>query len=168
MFILKCIDLSLIVIICVYIGINKSKQFGKRVKELKNFKSALGIFKTKIEFTYEPIKDIFEEISNIIYENNENIFQSFCDNLHTNEISIVWKNAVLQNKNLEKEDKEIILMLGKMLGKTDKNGQISEIEMVNKFLDKQVEISEEVKNKNEKLYKTLGIVCGLTIAIIFV
>ena len=59
-------------------------------------------------------------------------------------------------------------MLGKMLGKTDKSGQISEIELVSNFLDKQINDAEEMKTKNEKLYKTLGVLGGLTIAIILI
>jgi stage III sporulation protein AB len=54
-----------------------------------------------------------------------------------------------------------------MLGKTDKSGQLQEIDIVSKFLDRQIEISEEEKNKNEKMYKSLGIVCGLALAIVF-
>ena len=78
-----------------------------------------------------------------------------------------WSYAVNNTyTNLKEDDKEIILMLGKLLGKTDKNGQISEIDLVSKFLDKQINDSEEDKQKNEKLYKTLGVVCGLVIAIV--
>lgn len=169
MFILKCFNLILIILVSTYIGIFKSKQFSGRVVELKKMKSALNVFKSKIEFTYEPIKEIFEEISKIVYQDKENIFKNFCENLGSNDVSKVWNESVEDfESNLTKDDKEIILMLGKLLGKTDKNGQISEIELVSKFLDKQIVDSEEMKSKNEKLYKTLGVVCGLTIAIILV
>lgn len=51
-------------------------------------------------------------------------------------------------------------------GKTDVEGQVSQIEITNSFLDIQIEQSEEEKKKNEKLYKTLGITVGLGIVII--
>jgi len=169
MFILKYIDIILVIVVCGYIGFYKSKVFGYRVLELKKLKNALSIFKSKIEFTYEPIRDIFGEISRVVYNDDDNFFKNFCDKKIFNDITMVWNQAVNETKdNLNKEDKEVILMLGKMLGKTDKNGQISEIEMVSNFLDKQIVDSEEQRNKNEKLYKTLGVICGLTIAIIFV
>lgn len=47
-------------------------------------------------------------------------------------------------------------------------GQISEIELVNRFLDKQILEAEEVRSKNEKLYKTLGVISGLAIVIILI
>ena len=74
MIIIKFINLIGIILICSYIGILKAKTFEKRVVELNKFQNALVMFKSKIEFTYEPIKNIFEEISKIIYKDDENIF----------------------------------------------------------------------------------------------
>lgn len=169
MLILKYIDICLIIIVSSYIGFYKSKKFSNRVKNLKDFKSGLSVFKSKIEFTYEPIKDIFEEISKIIYQNNKNIFKDFCESINDEDVSITW-NKTVENSNfdLKNEDKEVLRLLGKMLGKTDKTGQISQIDLVDNFLDKQILEAEEEKQKNEKLYKTLGVVCGLVIAIILV
>ncbi len=53
-------------------------------------------------------------------------------------------------------------------GKTDKKGQISEIEITNNFIEKQIEKAENEKNKNAKLYKSLGVICGIGIVIIFI
>ena len=64
---LKCINLILVVLIPSYIGIFKSHKFRRREIELKELKVALGMFRTKIEFTYEPIGEIFNRnINNII------------------------------------------------------------------------------------------------------
>jgi len=167
MFVFKILNLFLIVATSCYIGICKSKMFVRREQELKELKNALEIFKSKIEFTYEPIGDIFMEISNMLYGNKENIFKNFCTNLQNEEIWDSWKNSVENtNTHLNEEDKEVLLQLGKLLGKTDKLGQLNEINLVSTFLDRQIETSHEERNKNEKLYKTLGGVAGLTIAIV--
>ncbi len=169
MIVLKYVDLFLIILISTYIGFLKANSFSKRILELKNMKNALNMFKTKIEFTYEPIKEIFLEISRIIYQDNNNIFKIFCEKIDSKEITIAWNEAVLEYKgSLNDNDKDIIKMLGKMLGKTDKNGQISEIELVSNFLDKQINDAEDMKIKNEKLYKTLGVIGGLTVAIVLI
>ena len=94
MSILKYIDLILIVVVSSYIGISKSKKFSKRVLELKNLKNSLNIFKTKIEFTYEPIREIFLEISKIVYDDKENIFKIFCDNKNVENITVSWNESV--------------------------------------------------------------------------
>ena len=69
---------------------------------------------------------------------------------------------------MKKEDIDIIRNLGRLLGKTDIEGQISEIKLVNNFLDIQIKDAEEEKNKNEKMYRTLGIVAGMTITILLI
>jgi len=166
-FLMKIIILTAILCICIYIGNIKAKSFDNRVVELKKIKNALNMFKTKIEFTYEPIKDIFNEISHIIYKENENIFIDTINRLEGNSVSGAWFEAVDENKTItNKEDKETIKMLGKLLGKTNKDGQIGEIELTSNFIDKQIEKAEYEKNKNIKLYKTLGTVLGLAIVII--
>ena len=72
------------------------------------------------------------------------------------------------NNNFTKEDKDIIKGLAKMLGKTDIDGQVSEIRLTNKFLEVQIKDAENEKNKNEKLYKTLGATVGLALVIILI
>lgn len=47
-------------------------------------------------------------------------------------------------------------------------GQLSEIELISKFIDEQIIKAEEEQKKNEKLYKSLGIITGIGIAIILI
>ena len=74
MLFLKGLSLIGVIVICSYLGIIKAKTFENRVSELSKFQNALVMFKTKIEFTHEPIKNIFGEISKVIYKDEENIF----------------------------------------------------------------------------------------------
>ena len=59
-------------------------------------------------------------------------------------------------------------MFGKLLGKTDKAGQINEINVTSKLVDSLIEQAEQEKNKNCKLFKTLGSVVGIGICIILI
>lgn len=80
-----------------------------------------------------------------------------------------WDKAIEEsNHNFKKEDKEWLKGLGKLLGKTDVEGQVNEIEIVDQFLDLQIEKAEKEQLKNEKMYKTLGFVAGLAIVIILI
>ena len=58
--------------------------------------------------------------------------------------------------------------LSKLLGQTDSDGQVSQIEITEKFLDTQIKEAVEDKQKNEKLYTRLGTIIGLAIVIILV
>ena len=46
------------------------------------------------------------------------------------------------------------------------DGQISQIDVTNTFLNLQIDKAEKEKFKNEKLYKTLGTIVGLAIIIV--
>ena len=88
-----------------------------------------------------------------------NIFSRFIENDD-------WNLSVELQNNITKEDKEVLKGFGKMLGKLDKNGQLNEINLVNEFIDKQVENAYDIKEKNEKMYKVLGRSVGIAIAIV--
>lgn len=159
-----------IIFICFILGNKKANSFKEREMELKNIKDAFQIFINKIEYTYSPIAEIFEEISKIVYQDKSNIFQDTINLLKENRqksISNCFYEAVEKSTNFfHEDDKEIIKMLGRELGKTNKDGQISEIQVINNFLETQIGRAEEEKVKNVKLYKTLGTIIGCGIGII--
>lgn len=166
--IFKIIILGGILASCTSIGILKAKTYDNRLTELKKIKSALEMLKSKIEFTYEPIKEIFKEISKVVYEETENIFSQTVNLIDKNGVTESWNIAVEGSIDLNKEDKSTIKMFGKLLGKTDKHGQINEINVTSNLIDTLIEKAELEKSKNYKLYKTLGSVVGIGLCIILI
>ena len=149
------------------IGILISKSYENRVIELKEFKNILNVMKTKIKFTYEPLAEIFKQISKDNQTNVEKILGQMANQLTYYPAKDTWENCI-QNADIsiKQEDKDILKKLSKLLGQTDVDGQISEIEVTQNFLDAQIEKAEEEKKKNQKMYKTLGVVIGLVFVII--
>lgn len=169
MMIFKFIFLTIILFGTSYIGILMAKKYSNRVKDLKEMRKALNFFEDKIKFTYEPIPDVFEEISSKVNENIGEIFKSSANLMQNESAGVSWEKAVDNaNTNFSKEDNEVIKGLAKMLGKTDIDGQVSEIRLTNKFIDVQIKDAENEKNRNEKLYKTLGVTVGLAIVIVLI
>ena len=81
--------------------------------------------------------------------------------------NIAWEKSVDECvTNLNKEDKQVSKTLSKLLGQTDSEGQISQIEITQNFIDAQIKNAQEEKQKNEKLYSRLGTTIGLAIVII--
>lgn len=169
MIIIKYIILGIILASTSYIGVIISKRYNIRVKELKEIAKGLNYFEEKIKFTYEPIPDVFEEISKKLKCNIGDIFLNASKNMVNENAGVSWENAVdASNTSLTTEDKDIVKGLAKMLGRTDIDGQVSEIRLTSKFLEVQLKEAENQKNKNEKLYKTLGITIGLAIVIVLI
>ena len=155
-----------IVLISTYLGLEKSSMYEKRVLELQRIKSGFNFFKSKIEFTYEPIKEILEEISNSIYEDENNIFGKTNKYIKDSNLNYAWEKAISEENKITNEDKEVLKMFSKLIGKTDKKGQISEINLSLNFIDMQIQKAEDSKKKNAKLYKSLGTLIGIGIIII--
>ena len=166
---IKLLIIFVIFLLSIKIGSLISKKYVNRVVELQEFKSALNIFKTKIKYTYEPIPDIFSEISNKFEDNISTLFENVGIEMKNKSAGEAW-SFCLENTDLSinDEDKRVLKNLSKLLGKTDKDGQINEIEVTEKFLDLQIEKAQEERQKNEKLYKTLGVVCGIAFGIVLI
>jgi stage III sporulation protein AB len=151
------------------IGILISKMYENRVKELRQFKNILNIIKAKIKFTYEPLTEIFNQISQEKSSKIEEIFENMTYKLAFENVKYSWMDAIQEaDISITQEDKDILKELGKVLGQTDADSQVNEIEVTESFLNMQIEKAEEARKKNQKMYKTLGIVVGLVFVIILI
>ena len=167
--IIKYLMLLFVFIGFSFIGRCIAKKYSYRLEELEEMKNILNVFKSKIRFTYEPIPEIFREITNNAKENIGQIFEKAEKNMQNFSAGEAWEKAVQTSEtNLTNEDLHVLLMLSKMLGQTDVEGQISQIEITENFLEKQIKEAQQEKNRNEKLYRKLGTTIGLAIVIILI
>lgn len=171
MFFMKYILIFFILLIFSMIGNLYSKKYVNRVTELEQIKNMLNVFKAKIKFTGLTIQEIFEQL----YEDNKNsvgeIFKLANEYMQDNSAKEAWGKALDESKStndLNEEDINVLKSLGKMLGNTDIEGQVSQIELTENLLNDKILEAQESKRKNTKLYKTLGVAAGLAIAIILI
>lgn len=164
---IKYFILFLILVSATMVGRFLSKKYVYRLEELEDIKNALNILKSKIKFTYEPIPEIFGEISKTSGKNVSNLFEIAKNKMNDLTANEAWEEAVEESQNnLKKEDKDVLKTLSKLLGQTDVEGQISQIEITENFLESKIQEAMEEKKKNEKLYTRLGTIMGLAIVII--
>ena len=157
---IKIVIYSFIFLSSSLIGILNSKKYSNRVSELKEFKNALNIFKTKIRYTYEPLPQIFTEISENVNSNISPVFKNAAEKMKFCAAGEAWNLALtIEELNIDDEDRNALKNLSKLLGKTD---------MTTNFLDKQIKEAETQKEKSEKMYRTLGMIIGIGIVIILV
>jgi len=169
MLVIKYIIIFWVFSISLYIENLISKKYTLRLKELKDFKNALNIIENKIKFTYEPIQDIFMQTSKMVSNNISQIFVQATHNMKIDNAEEAWEKSIESvTTNLNIEDIENIKNFGKMLGKTDKEGQLSRIELTKTFVEMQIEKAKIEEQKNAKMYKTLGAIVGLSFVIILI
>ena len=166
---IKIVIYSFIFLSCSLIGILVSKKYINRVNELKEFKNALNLFKTKIRYTYEPIPDIFKEISENVNSNISEVFKNAANKMDILAAGDAWNLALkIDTLNINDEDRNVLKNLSKLLGKTDLQGQINQIEMTSDYIEEQIQKAEKERNKSERMYRTLGMIIGMAIVIILV
>ena len=167
---IRYIFLLLIIIGSTSIGFLLAKRYNSRIQELKKFLNLINIFQNKMKFTHKPLKDIMEETAKISNEDEiSDIFLSASVKLKEKPLEMAWKESIDEKTfllNLKKEDIDLIKSLSNLLGKTDIDGQMSEIEQFKILLNSNIKNAEEEKEKNAKMYKSLGTIIGLAIVII--
>lgn len=167
--ILKIILLTFVMGMCTVLGIIKANKYKLRVIDLQEIKKALNLATTKMRYTYEPLPELFKEISKDLNENIANIFIKAHTYMETLNAGQAWEKSVDESSNnFTNEDITIIKGLSKLLGKTDLEGQLMQIELTIKLIDEQLIEATNLQTKNTKLYKTLGATIGLALMIIFI
>lgn len=152
------------------IGFLLSNRYTNRVEELKSISKLINILQNKIKFTRKPLKEIFSELSKLGENENINcICLKVSKNLENQKMSNIWNNMVEEeSKNLSLKDDDINLLktLGNILGKSDVDGQMSEINLFAELFKNQIQKAEQEREKNAKMYKSLGTIIGLVIVIV--
>ena len=123
----------------------------KKNNSMSEMKNNLQIIENKIKYTYEPLEEIFIDISEISSSNISMIFKKAASNIKKSGTEIAWKESLKETETaLTKEDKSMIEEFSTLLGKTNKEGQINQIKYVINLLDIQIEKARIEREKNEK------------------
>ena len=167
---IRYLFLLCIIVGCTSIGFILSRGYADRVNELNDLSILINILQNKIKFTQLPLQEIFEELGNIKLQTKiHKIFLICSENLKKMKMEKAWEEAIEEGKRffyLNEEDIEVLNILGSTLGKTDINGQMNEINEIKERIGLQIQQAEKEKNKNSKMYKSLGTITGLGIVIL--
>ncbi len=162
-----------VVLICAtsLIGFALAADCSKRPRTLRELQALLQMFENEISYLSNLLSEAFLRI----YDNSNLdaaiLFKTAASNLETSGVTAdeAWEKSVEENGSklsLNKEDKSILVTFGKMLGNSDLEGQLNNIKLVTSQLKLQEIKSEEMKRKNEKMYRSLGVLSGLAVTII--
>lgn len=166
--IFKIVGAVIVIITTITLGISKSREFENRVRYLENMQLCILQLENEIRYTQTPIFEALKRIS----ETTQSIICKLFDNASkqgtTGEtVSTIWTKAVEDiSPELFNEDLELFLSLGECLGTTDLEGQIKGIELFKSKLNQQLQTAKDICNKNQKLYKNLGLYSGLLITVL--
>lgn len=154
-----------------FIGFALAADCSKRPRTLRELQALLQMFENEISYLSNLLSEAFIRIYDNSNVDAAILFRAAASYLQSGGVTadIAWEKAVEENASklsLNNEDKAILVTFGKMLGNSDLEGQLNNIKLVASQLKLQEVKSEEMKRKNEKMYRSLGVLSGLAITII--
>lgn len=168
----KVIGGSMIVFFSTFIGYILSLRCSKRPHELKVLQNIFQMLENEFKFMQSCLVDAFTSIIANCSHSVAEFFKSTIKILTEEEgisACCAWERAVhenLETTSLNKEDQEILISFGKMLGISDLEGQIKNLQLTIEKLKIQELKAEENKKSHESMYKNLGFLCGMAVVII--
>lgn len=78
-----------------------------------------------------------------------------------------WEKGLAdwRNSDIKEEDRALLLSIGEKLGDSDVDGQLSTIELHKQHLNTLLLSATEERKKKGKLYRSLGVLAGVFVAI---
>jgi len=172
---LKIIGCAAVLLSSTFTGYMLSRQCSKRPQDLRDLQSMLYMLENEIGCLVNVLPDAFEKISRCRKNSSVSVIfgqtSEFLREKGSCTASQAWDRAVTENiagTALNEEDKEILLSFGKMLGNSGLEGQIKNIRLTIKQLEVQEKKAEAVRLKNERMYRSLGVLGGLAIVLVFI
>lgn len=170
--ILKIIISILIVSLTAYIGTYKARKLKEREHVLREMVTFLKLVENEIKYMMNILPNAYEiarqKLNTELKIKIGQIVVDMLDNNNFNYIEGSIEKNIIEIESLEKYDKDIIISTFKNLGRSDIEGQINIIQNTINILENQIVEANEIKNTNSKLYKTIGLITGIMLVIIFI
>ena len=157
---------------CAALGFYLAAQEGFRVHDLQELKKALMILSSEIEHLRAPLPIACANIAKRTKEPVSALFANFSQFLMENEGETayqLWMQAIESQKSrahLTAEDWDVIEGFGKTLGYLDKQMQQSAIAYTVGYIDEKTAGLQAQSDKNKRMYRSLGVICGLLLVVL--
>lgn len=171
MIFVKIIIAIAILFITSYLGIELANSLKSREEVLTDMITFLRLVQNEMMYMLNSLPIAFEMSRQRLNTELKNVLGAI--SLDMSEFGVEKIDASITNnvnsiKCLNDYDKEIIISTLKNLGRSDLESQYNIIENGITIINKQIKEANEIKNKNSKVYKTVGVITGLMIVIIFI
>lgn len=155
------------------LGFFYGRKYSKRVENLIALQQGIRILQSEIIIFSNPLPEALINTSNKVNKQISKIFLIIRDSLIKNHSGDIFSSFIMSETHLEelflkKEDIDLFLSLGKMIGKTNRTDQERQFNYILKELEDLIAEAKEERRKNEKMYRSLGLLLGLGIIIILI
>ena len=169
---LRIIGSMAVIIGCTGLGLYYSSKEGFHISELLEFKKALLVLSSEIEYMRTPLNIACANIAKRTAHTTGAMFARFAQLLANSEGETayqLWAAALdgIKDKSfLAAEDFGVLDGFGKTLGYLDKQMQQSAIDFAVNYIDEKVTALQTAGSKSKRMYRSLGVICGLLITVV--
>ncbi len=144
-----------------------------RKNDLLEMKRAILILNSEIKFLNMALNEILISIEKALEKPVKDIFTNFKINIEQKkgeDLYIIWQES-LQQANFTyftKQDIEKFFLIGKSIGFYDKELNYNNLNLILNYIEEEIKSLEEYKNKNSKMFQSLGILGSLALVILLI
>lgn len=155
-----------------FIGITKSKLLRSRVTELEEIMVMLEKIQTYLQYERLPTGDILQRLAKS-ESLSHLVFLPDCAARMQEAVPfpVLWKQCVERHASfmsLTADDRQTLHMLGSVLGGSDAKSQLNGFALLDELTRQALTQAQESLSQKGKLYRSLGILGGVGIAILLV
>lgn len=169
---LKLLSCAAVLFSSTFLGFLKAADFEKREKILRCFISDLEFIKNEITHLKTPIACVLQKLS---VSNGETsaFYRAVTEKIACNkdtplsEIFDEESEKITEYFPLKKDDSDGLRILARSIGKSDTEGQDALILQAENALNLRLDEAVCEKNKNARLYKSLGFYFGILLVVMF-
>ena len=168
---LKCLGAALIIAATYFYGNSISAFYRNRVNQLEELLLGLEMFFTEVNYGLTPLPRAFMNIGAKLKEPVGTIFLDTTGEMQKSKglsARECWQNALGNSSAIlafSSRNMKLLERLGLAWGKGDKSDQLRQIALIQELLRQALREAQEELQKNDKMWKYLGLLGGATLVI---
>lgn len=170
---IKFMGIAMLVCAAIATGSIMAYRVKGRVEELIAVKKLMHIFRGELRYKNSMLSEAFMSVAIKAKKPYDKLFAALSESTednHSTTMATVFETKVdeilTENTYLNKEDMKWFKELGETMGYQDQKMQLANIDLYIDRLSSAIIEEKEKMNETMKMYRTLGVMAGLLIAIV--
>lgn len=169
----KMFGAALVLLAATLAGWIQARQFAARPNQIRRLILALKRLETEIMYGFTPLPDAMRRIGEQAQEPIRSLFIRTADNMDSEQ---QWtaqqslEHAAMKlwgHTAMKSSEQEVIRQLSYTLGTSDRQDQLGHLATAVRQLESEESAAREDQTRYEKMYRSLGLLCGAFIVILF-
>lgn len=170
---LRYMGLGFIIFGCTAMGLSAGHELERRIRDLRELLKLLELLEGEIGYANEALNEAFRHAARRMKKPFAGFLENMAghmDELRGDTLRDIFAQHVredLSHTALSAEDREGLVCFGEQLGNLDVRMQLAAIALYKEQLSQSCEQARENWKKDSKLYRCLGLMGGLFLAVMF-